>query len=148
MRNRRDGTYLEVPALRRIVPYLLRTRTTSTVYFPQRIEVDALLGWLETVNRDRARSERITLFHVFLTAIARTVRLRPEVNRFVAGRRTYEHDQISISFIVKESMSDDGEESEVRLVLHRRGDRRPTCASSSRRRWPTSATARRTPTTG
>jgi pyruvate/2-oxoglutarate dehydrogenase complex dihydrolipoamide acyltransferase (E2) component len=117
VRRRSDGTYLDVPALRRVVPYLLRTRTTSTVYFPQRIEVDDLLPWLEDVNRDRPRAERITLFHVFLTAIARTVRLRPEVNRFIAGRRTYEHNEISISFIVKESLADDGNESEVRLVL-------------------------------
>ena len=117
MRNRRDGTYLKVPALRRIIPYLMRARTGSTVYFPQRIEVDSLLAWLDETNRGRPRLERITLFHVFLAAIARTVRLRPEVNRFIAGRRTYEHDEISISFVVKESMADDGEESEVRLVF-------------------------------
>jgi hypothetical protein len=117
-RRRRDGTYLgDVPALRRIVPYLLRTRTESAVYFPQRMEVDGLLAWLEEANRDRAAAERITIFHVFLTAIARTLKLRPEVNRFVAGRRTYQHDEISISFIVKEAMTDESAESEVRLVL-------------------------------
>jgi hypothetical protein len=117
-RRRRDGTYLgEVPALRRIMPYLLRTRTGSAVYFPQRLEVEDLLAWLEDVNRGRAPGERITLFHVFLTAIARTVRLRPENNRFVAGRRTYQHRDISISFIVKEAMSDDAAESEVRMVF-------------------------------
>lgn len=117
-RRRRDGTYLgDVGAFRRIVPYLLRTRTGSMVFFPQRIEVDGLLRWLEGVNADRPKQERITLFHVFLTAIARTVRLRPATNRFIAGRRTYQRDEISISFVVKESLTDDGEESEVRLVL-------------------------------
>jgi hypothetical protein len=99
------------------MPYLLRTRTESVVYFPQRMEVDALLAWLDEANRDRQSHERITVFHVFLTAIARTVRLRPEVNRFVAGRRTYQHNEISISFIVKEAMTDESAESEVRLVL-------------------------------
>lgn len=117
-RRRRDGTYLgDVGAFRRIVPYLLRTRTGSMVFFPQRIEVDGLLAWLERVNAERPKEERITLFHVFLTAIARTVRLRPETNRFIAGRRTYQRDEISISFVVKESLTDHGEESEVRLVL-------------------------------
>jgi hypothetical protein len=117
-KRRQDGTHLgEVPTLRRIMPYLVRTRTESLVYFPQRLEVDALLAWLEETNRDRSPHERITLFHVFLAALARTLKLRPEVNRFVVGRRTYQHREISISFIVKEAMTDEGAESQVRLVL-------------------------------
>lgn len=117
-KRRPDGTHLgEVPALRRIMPYLLRTRTESVVYFPQRMEVDALLAWLAEENQGRSPHERITLFHVFLTALGRTLRLRPEVNRFVVGRRTYQHREISISFIVKEAMTDEGAESQVRLVL-------------------------------
>jgi hypothetical protein len=117
-RRRGDGTYLgDVPAMRRIIPYLMRTRTESTVYFPQRLEVDGLLAWLEQENDGRRNDERITLFHVFLTAIARTMRLRPEVNRFVAGRRTYQHNEISVSFVVKQTLSDEGTESEARLVF-------------------------------
>jgi hypothetical protein len=117
-RHRRDGIHLgDIPALRRITPYLLRTRTSSVVYFPQRIEVDGLLTWLEESNAGRPADQRITLFHVILTAISRTLRLRPEMNRFIAGRRTYQHRDIRISFIVKESMSDDAPETEVRLVF-------------------------------
>jgi hypothetical protein len=117
-RRRRDGSYLgDVPALRRIMPYLLRTRTSSTVYFPQRIEVEDLVAWLDEVNRGRPHDEHVTVFHVALTAAGRTLRLRPEVNRFIAGRRTYQHRDISISFIVKTSMDDDAPESEVRVVL-------------------------------
>lgn len=116
-RRRPDGAYLDVPALRRIIPYLLRTRTGSTVYFPQRIEVEGLLAWLEEVNADRPGDEHLTLFDVLLTAIARTLRLRPEVNRFIAGRRTYEHRDISVSFIVKAALDDEAPETEVRLVF-------------------------------
>ena len=43
--------------------------------------------------------------------------LRPEVNRFVAGRRTYAHNEISISFVVKVALTDEAPESEVRLVF-------------------------------
>lgn len=118
LKRRPDATYVgDVPALRRIVPFVMRTRTESLVYFQQRIEVDDLLAWLEAANAGRSRSERLTLFHVFLTAIARTVRLRPETNRFVAGRRTYQHDEISISFVVRQGMAEDAEESEARVVL-------------------------------
>lgn len=117
-RRRRDGRLVEdLPALRRVIPYLMPTRTESVVFFPQRIEVDGLLAWLEEVNAARPPGERITLFHVFLTAIARTLHLRPEMNRFVAGRRTYEHTDISISFVVKKGMSEDAPESEARVVF-------------------------------
>ena len=47
-RRRSDGTYVgDLPPLRRVIPYLMRTRTESLVYFTQRIEVDGLLAWLE-----------------------------------------------------------------------------------------------------
>lgn len=117
-RQRRDGTHLgQIQPLRRIVPYLMRTRAEGTVYFPQRIEVDDLLAWLAEVNAGRPRSEQVTLFHVCLTAIARTLKLRPETNRFVVGRRTYQHKEISISFVVKAAMNDDAPETEARLVF-------------------------------
>jgi hypothetical protein len=117
-KRRRDATHLgDIPALRRIIPYLMPTRTESAVYFPQRIEVDRLLAWLEKTNADRPQEEHLTLFHVFLTAIARTVKLRPETNRFVSGRRTYQHKEISVSFIVKAALTEAAEESEVRLVF-------------------------------
>ena len=118
LKRRPDGTYVrDLPPLRRVVPHVMRTRTESIVYFQQRIEVDGLLAWLDATNADRPRGERVTLFHVFLTSIARTMRLRPETNRFVAGRRTYQREDVSISFVVKQGMSDEAEESEARIVL-------------------------------
>lgn len=117
-KRRADGEYVEdLPALRRIVPYLMRTRTESTVYYPQRIVVDDLLAWLEDVNTGRSEAERIAFFHVLLTAVARAMKLRPEMNRFVVGRRTYEHDEISVTFVVKTARREDAPETEVRLVF-------------------------------
>ena len=116
--RRRDGVLVEdLPALRRIIPYILRTRTSSSVYFPQRIDVEDLLVWLDDANAGRPAAEHVTLFHVLVTAVGRTLLLRPELNRFVSGRRTYQHRDISVSFVVKTSMSDEAPESETRLVL-------------------------------
>ncbi len=118
LKGRPDGTYVhDLPPLRRVIPHLMRTRTESIVYFQQRIEVDGLLDWLDATNAGRTTSERVTVFHVFLTAIARTMRLRPQTNRFVAGRRTYQHEDVSISFVVKQGMTEEAQESEARVVL-------------------------------
>jgi hypothetical protein len=117
-RRRPDGVLVrELPAIRRVMPYLMRSRIEGTVYFPHRIEVDETLGWLEEVNAGRPAEEQIHLFHVLLTALGRTMRLRPEVNRFVAGRRTYQHHDITVTFMVKRHLDDDSGETEARLVL-------------------------------
>jgi hypothetical protein len=115
-RDRADGVLLrDVPPLRRVMPYLMRTRTESLVYFEQSIDVEGLLAWLDETNAGRPAHERITLFHVVLTAIARAFRLRPELNRFVAGRRTYQRREIALSFIVKAAMRDEAPEYEAFL---------------------------------
>ncbi|HET8560993.1 MAG TPA: 2-oxo acid dehydrogenase subunit E2 [Marmoricola sp.] len=117
-KQRRDGEYVTtLPALRRVIPYLMPTRGESTVYFPMRIEADGLLAWLDRVNEGRPEPEHIGIFHVLLTAAARTLELRPEMNRFVAGRRTYQHREKSVSFVVKTEMDDAAPETEVRLVF-------------------------------
>ncbi|MFA6576586.1 MAG: 2-oxo acid dehydrogenase subunit E2 [Nocardioides sp.] len=116
--RRSDGIYLgKIQAMRRIVPYLMPTRTGSSVYYEQKLDVGHLLAWLEETNAARPAAEHITLFHVFLAALARTLKLRPEVNRFIVGRRTYQHTEISISFIVKTAMDDDAPEGQTRLVF-------------------------------
>lgn len=117
-RQRDDGRYVgDLPALRRVVPYLMPTRGEGVVYYQQRIEVDRLLAWLERHNADRSPEEQVRLFHVFLTAVGRTIRMRPEMNRFVMGRRTYEHRDIRVSFVVKTALTEEAPETEVQVVL-------------------------------
>lgn len=116
--RRGDGIYLgRIPAMRRIVPYLMPTRTGASVYFEQHLEVGDLLAWLEETNAGRPPAEHVTLFHVLIAGLARTLRLRPEVNRFIVGRRTYQHTEISVAFIVKTAMDDDAPEGQTRVVF-------------------------------
>lgn len=114
--GRRDGRLVaDLPAVRRVVPHLMPTRLESTVYYRQQLDVERLLEWLDEVNRDRPAGERVRFFHVFLTAWARLYRLRPELNRFISGRRTYEHRDITFSFTVKQAMTDEAEEVQARI---------------------------------
>lgn len=111
VRGRRDARPVpDLPALRRVVPHLMPTRLESTVYYRQHLDVERLTAWLEEVNAGRAAEDRIRFFQVFLTAWARLFRLRPELNRFVSARRTYEHRDITFAFTVKQAMTDQAEE--------------------------------------
>lgn len=117
-RDRRDGRLVtDLPALRRVVPHLMPTRVESTVFYRQHLEVEPVLDWLERANAGREAGERYTFFHVFLTAYARLFRLRPELNRFVIGRRTYEHRDITFSFTVKRAPTDEAGEGQAHLTF-------------------------------
>ena len=96
-----------VPAYRRIVPFLMRGRNESAVYFEQVIDLAATLPWLEAFNRDRDRDRRATLFHLTLHALAEILRERPRLNRFIAGRRLHDRDGVYISFAAKKRMDDE-----------------------------------------
>ncbi|MHA6526058.1 2-oxo acid dehydrogenase subunit E2 [Tessaracoccus sp. G1721] len=117
-KGRRDGRLVhDLPAVRRVVPHLMPTRLDATVYYPQHMEVERLTSWLEEVNRDRPPEERIRFFHVFLTALARLFHQRPELNRFVSGKRTYEHREISFSFTVKKALTDEADEVQALITF-------------------------------
>lgn len=116
--RRRDGRLVhDLPEVRRVVPHLMPTRLDATVYYPQHLDVERLMPWLEGVNRGRPPEEQIRFFHVMLTALARLFRLRPELNRFVSGRRTYEHRDISFAFTVKKAKTDEADEVQARITF-------------------------------
>lgn len=115
--RRPDGRLArDVPPYRRIMPYLMRGRTESTVYFDQQIDLTRTLPFIEHWNASHDR--RITVFHVFMWAAVRTIASRPKLNRFVSGGRIYERDGIWVSFSAKKALSDDA----PIVVLKRRFD--------------------------
>jgi hypothetical protein len=104
--RRPDGTLVrDVPATRRIMPYLMRRRSESTVYFEQTLD---LTRTMQFVERHNARGEgKVGVFHVFTYAAARAMGARPRLNRFTMGGRVYQRDGIWIAFSAKRSMDDD-----------------------------------------
>lgn len=116
--GRRDARRVtDLPAVRQVVPHLMPTRLEGTVYYRQHLDLEPLMAWLEEVNAERAETDRIKFFHVFLTALARVFRQRPELNRFISGRRTYEHDEITFSFTIKARMTDEAPDIQARLAF-------------------------------
>lgn len=108
-RTRPDGTLVPgVPALRRFMPFISPRRNDSLVYYPQEVEVDRALAFLDRRNAERPSERRITLFHLLLRAFARLLHDRPRLNRFVAGGRLWQRDGVWITFSAKKRFDDDG----------------------------------------
>ena len=75
----------------------MENRCNAEVYSYVTIDVTDLLKYLDKVNKNS--EQKITLFHAVVTAIAKTIYNRPLLNRFVAGKRFYDRNYISISFV-------------------------------------------------
>jgi pyruvate/2-oxoglutarate dehydrogenase complex dihydrolipoamide acyltransferase (E2) component len=114
--DRCDGVRLrKLPGFRKMFPYLMRTRTESTIYHAQRLRIARTLAWLGQANADREK--KISIFHVLLAAGVRTLALRPEANRFIVGRRIYQRRTIDLSFVVKRELSEEAGETTVKITF-------------------------------
>ena len=100
--RRPDATLVrDLPAIRRFMPFVSPRRNESLVYFAQELDVEAALAFVEERNRNRPPERPLTLFHLLLRAIARTVAERPRLNRFTAGGRIWQRDGVWLSFSAK-----------------------------------------------
>ena len=94
----------DVPPFRRIMPFIMRTRNESAVYFEQEISLDRATDFLDEVSERTGR--RATFFHLFLWAAVRTLAARPRLNRFVMGGQVWQRDGIWLSYSAKKSLVD------------------------------------------
>ena len=113
--DRRDGRWVKAPGLQTVMAYLLPKRTDCEVYLHDTIDATEVLKYIEDKNAQHPEY-KTTLFHCAITALARMVRERPLMNRFIQGYRMYERDEISLSFVAKRRFADRAEESLMVLV--------------------------------
>jgi hypothetical protein len=118
-KKRKDGTYIkDLSYFTRLMPYLMPTRTESVIYFEQNFDVTETIAYVRAANaRAPAGQKRLTIFQVFLCAAARTLAIRPKLNRFVSGYRYYQRNKIIFNFVAKKELSDSGEEINVTLAF-------------------------------
>jgi hypothetical protein len=116
--RRHDGDLVRgEPAMRRIMPYVMRTRNESVVLHDAVYRVPAALDWMKAYNRSHA--QRATLFYLFAYACGQALHARPELNRFVSGGRLYQRRGVQIAFLVKRELSDAGVGTTVKVEMLR-----------------------------
>lgn len=105
--TRSDGTLAkDLPLTRLMMPVLMKTRTESTVYFEQELDVTATQRRIDAFNQAHPET-KITLFHVYMWALTRALAERPRLNRFVSGGRIYDRKGVWLSFAAKKRRLDD-----------------------------------------
>jgi len=114
--DRRDARWVrDVPGLQAVMAHLMPNRTDCEVYLQDTIDVTELTAYLEEKNAQHPEY-KTTLFHCFVAVLARMLRERPLMNRYLQGRRTYERYDVSLAFVCKRRFTDHAEESLMFLV--------------------------------
>lgn len=112
--RRPDGVLVRgEPAVRRIMPYLMRGRNESAVYHDTVFRIAEARAWLRAYNRSHA--QRATMFHLLAYACVVALAARPRLNRFVSGGRIYQRRGVSFSFVAKKEFTDEGIGATVKL---------------------------------
>jgi hypothetical protein len=114
--DRRDGFWVkDVPGLNTVMMHLYPNRTDCEVYLNDKLDVTEVLKFLEKKNASHPEY-KTTIFHAMIIAVARMVKERNKMNRFIQGRRIYERYDVSMSFIAKRRFLDGSEESVMFFV--------------------------------
>lgn len=116
-RKRFDGTEIKgLPAFTIVNPIVMPSKLDAAIYFEQELDVTETMEYIHDVNKELIkRREILTLFEVVMCATARTIALRPRLNRFIMRRRYYQRNRITFNFIAKKELTDEGEEVSVKI---------------------------------
>lgn len=114
--DRREGRQLRsLPAFSRMAPYVMRRRSEACCTLCDSVEVTEIEKWLREKHSE-GWSE-LNFLHLLTAAYVRTVSMRPGINRFVAGRRIYARNEITVVMPVKRGMSVSATETAVKVAF-------------------------------
>ena len=110
--GRNDGTLVaDVGPLRRMLPSLMPSRNGAVVYYEQQLDLTKTLAWLE------ARQPGLTLYELAIAGLVRVWSERPQLNRFIAGGKLYQRDEIAFSISVKKSLDENAPLTSIKAVF-------------------------------
>ncbi len=94
-----------------IIPVIMRNRCDSEVFFEEKVDIAPLEEFVRLKRKEDLPN--LHTMHVILAAMVRVYALRPRINRFVAGKKIFAHNNIRFGMTVKRTLSMNGEETEV-----------------------------------
>ena len=118
--DRRDGKLLrELDSLHFITGIIYPNRCDNEAYISERVDLTAINAYLARKN-ETEKDFPYTIFHLIVTALLKTITLRPKLNRFIVNSNFYQRNEISAAFVVKKQFSDKG--AEALAFLHSKED--------------------------
>lgn len=113
--DRKDGVLLrDIDSMHFVMPLMYPNRCDNEAYISERIDLTNVNKYLEKKNAGNPDYE-YNLFQVMVTAVLKTITLRPKMNRFIANQAMYQRNELTAAFTVKKVFSDHGGEALARI---------------------------------
>jgi len=118
--DRKDGTLIrELDSVHLVMPMVYLNRCDNEAFIQESIDLANLTAFIKKKNENETDFP-YTWFHAIVTALIKTITLRPKMNRFIANKNYYQRNEVTAAFIVKKRFTDNGEESVA--VIHGKED--------------------------
>ncbi len=108
--DRKDGRLIrDIDSMHFIMPIIYPNRCDNEAFISERIDLTAAERFLEEKNAANPEY-KYTFFQLIVTALIKTVTLRPKMNRFIANKNIYQRNEVSASFVIKKQFEDESKE--------------------------------------
>ena len=102
--DRRDGKKVrDIHGMQNILIDFKPNRCDSAVYMNRRID---MTEFVKFIKKKKEKIEGLTYYHGIVDIMAKTLYSRPFMNRFIAGRTMYMHNDVSLAATIKEQFED------------------------------------------
>lgn len=109
--DRRDGTLLrKIDSMHYIMPLIFPNRCDNEAFLSETIDLTNALAYLEKKNADHPEY-KYNLFQMIVTALLKTITLRPKMNYFITNYNMYQRNEVSAAFTIKKIFKDEGAEA-------------------------------------
>lgn len=109
--DRRDATLVrENDPLHIVMPYMYPNRCDNEAFIDVNVDITELKNFLDKKNENLEKGRKYTYFHCVITALLKTVVLRPEMNRFIQNKKLFQRNNIDFSFVIRRQFVDHSQE--------------------------------------
>ena len=112
--DRKDGRLLRsLPAYTTFTPYIMPTRNDALNFYEESMEVTEVDRCLRKLRVSGYKG--IGILHFMIAAYIRLVSMLPGLNRYVAGRRIYAANDITVVMTIKRALTIDATETSIKV---------------------------------
>ena len=125
--DRNDGYLVrDADSMHKFFPFAMPNRADNEAALFESVDLGPVNEYVKNKNEDSPEF-KYTFFHVVCAALGLVIAERPRMNRFYAGQRLFERNEISFSFTVKKMFTDDG--AETLAIVKFRPESEESCIS-------------------
>ena len=108
--DRRDGTLLRrIDSMHYIMPLMYPNRCDNEAFISETVDLTNAMAYLERRNTPQPEY-KYNVFQLIVTAVLKTITLRPQLNRFIANYNLYQRNEVTAAFTIKKVFADESEE--------------------------------------